>query len=145
MDDFIKTLIVTRHVLQWSPMARRWREVLESYGMETGTEKKVQKSPVPRIIRMTKETADKLRVFHRVGDICVKCDLACHGPNIPRTYKHIDRGIPVNVFNAGIVVKGFEQDSTYLGYKCDYRGGRGKICVTVDNTLRETVEKQNSN
>jgi hypothetical protein len=95
----------------------------------------------PPITRVSVQEADGQRRFHSVGDKCVACNLPCEGNNIPSGYSHKE-GV-VNVFRAGIIVKGWDNPeegrSAYFASRCNL--AYGKICVTSDETLRKSVER----
>ncbi len=99
----------------------------------------------PPITRMSPMTADNQREFTPVGEKCVACNLACYGKSIPKEYGRTKQ--IVNVFDLGIKVATHEVtdefpewgESAYFGMTCRFYPDR--VCVTVDQKLRRSVER----
>ena len=121
-------------------MAKKWRQILER--LEAEDKKRTEwEEEHPPITHISKQEADAKRRIQPVGQESVVCDLPCYGNNIPREYSHT--GGMVNVFNKGIIVKGWENPEegfpAYFGIICAL--AHGKICVVKDEVLRRAIEK----
>ncbi len=90
----------------------------------------------PPITRISVAEADAQRVFTEIGQSSVSCNLPCVGNYIPKQYSH-SSGL-VNVFEKGVIVKGWEGNGCYFGPVC---GVRNKICAATDERLRKAVER----
>ncbi len=120
-------------------MTKAWRLALEKAEIQSGQRQRWEEEHPP-ITRISVAEADAQRVFTEIGQNRVSCKLPCAGRYIPKKYSHSSG--PVNVFEKGVIVKGWEssqeEDAFYLGPVC---GLRNKICATRDERLRKAVER----